>query len=62
MGARPMARVIDETIKKPIAHELLFGSLQQGGRVKVDVKKKQLLIDYKIVLSKKLDKLSDKIH
>lgn len=51
MGARPMARVIDENIKKPIAHELLFGTLQQGGIVNVDVRKKQLMIDYKIPVS-----------
>jgi ATP-dependent Clp protease ATP-binding subunit ClpA len=35
MGARPMARVIQEHIKKPLAEELLFGSLKQGGRVTV---------------------------
>lgn len=51
MGARPMARVIDENIKKPVAHELLFGNLQQGGIVKVDVKKKQLMIEYKVPVS-----------
>ena len=37
MGARPMARVIQENIKKPLAEELLFGSLSQGGHVTVDV-------------------------
>lgn len=51
MGARPMARVIDENIKKPVAHELLFGNLQQGGIVKVDIKKKQLMIEYKVLVS-----------
>lgn len=51
MGARPMARVIDENIKKPVAHELLFGNLQQGGIVKVDIKKKQLMIEYKVPVS-----------
>ena len=38
MGARPMARVIQETLKKPLAEELLFGSLAQGGHVYVSVK------------------------
>ncbi|HVC37726.1 MAG TPA: ATP-dependent Clp protease ATP-binding subunit ClpA [Gammaproteobacteria bacterium] len=38
MGARPMARVIQEAIKKPLAEELLFGKLAQGGHVDVGVK------------------------
>ena len=38
MGARPMARVIQEHIKKPLAEELLFGRLAQGGKVSVTVK------------------------
>ncbi|MCG6966237.1 MAG: ATP-dependent Clp protease ATP-binding subunit ClpA [Chromatiaceae bacterium] len=37
MGARPMARVIQEHIKKPLAEELLFGRLAQGGLVRVGV-------------------------
>ena len=37
MGARPMARVIQEEIKKPLAEELLFGRLAGGGTVTVDV-------------------------
>jgi len=35
MGARPMARVIQDNIKKPLAEQLLFGELSQGGRVKI---------------------------
>ncbi|OGT88861.1 MAG: ATP-dependent Clp protease ATP-binding subunit ClpA [Gammaproteobacteria bacterium RIFOXYA12_FULL_61_12] len=35
MGARPMARVIQEHIKKPLAEELLFGQLKDGGRVTI---------------------------
>jgi ATP-dependent Clp protease ATP-binding subunit ClpA len=35
MGARPMARVIQENIKRPLAEELLFGRLSNGGRVTV---------------------------
>jgi ATP-dependent Clp protease ATP-binding subunit ClpA len=35
MGARPMARVIQEHIKRPLAEELLFGALKQGGHVRV---------------------------
>lgn len=38
MGARPLGRVIQEQIKKPLAEELLFGKLAKGGLVKVGVK------------------------
>ena len=37
MGARPMARVIQEHIKRPLAEELLFGKLAKGGHVRVEV-------------------------
>ena len=37
MGARPMARVIQEQIKRPLAEELLFGSLADGGHVRITV-------------------------
>ena len=37
MGARPMARVIQEHIKRPLAEELLFGRLRGGGHVRVDL-------------------------
>ena len=37
MGARPMARVIQEHIKRPLADELLFGRLAEGGHVRVTV-------------------------
>ena len=39
MGARPMARVIQEHIKKPLADEVLFGRLKNGGHVRVIVEK-----------------------
>ena len=39
MGARPMARVIQEHIKKPLADEVLFGKLKGGGHVRVVVVK-----------------------
>jgi ATP-dependent Clp protease ATP-binding subunit ClpA len=38
MGARPMARVIQEHIKRPLAEELLFGKLVDGGQVRISVK------------------------
>ena len=37
MGARPMARIIQEHIKRPLAEELLFGKLAGGGHVRVEV-------------------------
>jgi len=37
MGARPMARLIQDTIRRALADELLFGRLQHGGRVSIDV-------------------------
>ncbi|TYB80471.1 ATP-dependent Clp protease ATP-binding subunit ClpA [Maritimibacter fusiformis] len=46
MGARPLGRVIQEHIKKPLAEELLFGKLAKGGLVKVGVKNGE--IDLKI--------------
>ncbi len=42
MGARPMARVIQESIKKPLAEELLFGRLVDGGEVSITVKDDKL--------------------
>ncbi|ODT07908.1 MAG: ATP-dependent Clp protease ATP-binding subunit ClpA [Mesorhizobium sp. SCN 65-20] len=40
MGARPLGRVIQEHIKKPLADEVLFGKLKKGGTVRVTVEKK----------------------
>ena len=45
-GARPLARIIQEHIKKPLAEELLFGRLSKGGIVKVAVKDAALVFDY----------------
>ncbi|HET6435297.1 MAG TPA: ATP-dependent Clp protease ATP-binding subunit ClpA [Xanthomonadaceae bacterium] len=45
MGARPMARVIQDRIKRPLADELLFGKLVKGGRVSIDVKDGELVVD-----------------
>lgn len=46
MGARPMTRVIQEQLKKPLANEILFGRLTQGGDVKVDLDGDALSFDY----------------
>ena len=45
MGARPMARVIQDRIKRPLADELLFGKLVGGGRVSIDVADDELVIE-----------------
>ena len=45
MGARPLARVIQEYIKKPLAEELLFGKLVKGGLVRVNVKDDAITLD-----------------
>ncbi len=45
MGARPMARLIQENIKKPLADELLFGKLIHGGHVTLKVKDGKLHFD-----------------
>ena len=45
-GARPLARVIQENIKKPLAEELLFGKLAKGGVVLVKLKKNKLTFAY----------------
>jgi len=45
-GARPMARLIQSKIKEPLANEVLFGSLQGGGKVVVSEKDGELELDY----------------
>jgi ATP-dependent Clp protease ATP-binding subunit ClpA len=42
LGARPISRLINEKIKKPLAHEILFGKLEKGGKVDVEVKNDEL--------------------
>ncbi len=56
MGARPLGRVIQEHIKKPLADEVLFGKLQRGGTVKVS-----LQTDKDGTKSLKLEAIEDKI-
>jgi ATP-dependent Clp protease ATP-binding subunit ClpA len=46
MGARPMQRLIQDTIRKALADELLFGRLTEGGRLSVDIDDKgEVLLD-----------------
>jgi len=48
-GARPLSRTIQEYIKKPIADEILFGKLKNGGLVKVGVDRKKENLTFKFV-------------
>ncbi|MCE5233332.1 MAG: ATP-dependent Clp protease ATP-binding subunit ClpA [Mizugakiibacter sp.] len=45
MGARPMARVIQEHVKRPLADELLFGKLAGGGKVRLGVRDGELFVE-----------------
>ena len=45
MGARPLQRVIDNDIKRPLSKELLFGKLKNGGLVHIKTKDKKLIFD-----------------
>ena len=47
MGARPMARLIQEKIKKPLAEALLFGELAGGGHLRITVKDEELAFEMK---------------
>jgi ATP-dependent Clp protease ATP-binding subunit ClpA len=47
MGARPLARIIDHEIKKPLSHEILFGKLEKGGVVTVSFDEKEQKIVFK---------------
>jgi ATP-dependent Clp protease ATP-binding subunit ClpA len=45
MGARPMARTIQDNVKRALADELLFGKLAEGGKVKLSVKDDKLDVE-----------------
>ncbi|MCU7837528.1 MAG: ATP-dependent Clp protease ATP-binding subunit ClpA [gamma proteobacterium symbiont of Taylorina sp.] len=57
MGARPMVRLIQESIKKPLAEALLFGELEHGGKVTVSEEKGELKFDLQGEVSK-----MEKVH
>jgi len=46
MGARPMSRLIEKEVRKPLADELLFGKLVKGGTVRVGVKNDRITLTY----------------
>ncbi|MFG1175319.1 ATP-dependent Clp protease ATP-binding subunit ClpA [Erwiniaceae bacterium CAU 1747] len=53
MGARPMARAVQENLKKPLANELLFGSLVDGGSVSVGLDKEKNQLTYHFLSAEK---------
>ncbi|HCH51256.1 MAG TPA: ATP-dependent Clp protease ATP-binding subunit ClpA [Proteus sp.] len=54
MGARPMARVIQENLKKPLANEILFGLLVNGGSVSVTLNSQSNKLNYEFLSQEKL--------
>ena len=56
MGARPLSRLIQEKVKKPIAEEILYGVLEKGGTVDVSLKKGELNFKYKLLKNKDKNK------
>ena len=57
MGARPLARVIQEAIKKPVSDQLLFGKLKDGGTLEVGANTEGLSFKYSS-LKKKVEHVS----
>lgn len=60
MGARPMARLIQDKIKKPLSDEILFGALSEGGTVRISLANDQLKFSYEPRIpttQKKVDQL-----
>jgi ATP-dependent Clp protease ATP-binding subunit ClpA len=53
MGARPMARVMQQQVKKELASELLFGELSKGGSVKISLKDEKLVFTFKALNQEK---------
>jgi ATP-dependent Clp protease ATP-binding subunit ClpA len=46
MGARPMARLVQDKVKRPLADELLFGKLSEGGHVRLVLRDNELALDF----------------
>ncbi len=61
MGARPMARAVQENLKKPLANELLFGLLVEGGSVSVGLDKENNQLTYHFLSAQK-QKTTGTVH
>jgi ATP-dependent Clp protease ATP-binding subunit ClpA len=59
MGARPMARIIDKEIKRPLSKEMLFGSLVNGGVMTIGVDNDQLALKFKEKVTRKRKQVSE---
>ena len=59
-GARPLARLVQEKIKKPLADHLLFGELEQGGVVEVKVIDDELAVTVVALRAQRIDNKSAK--
>jgi ATP-dependent Clp protease ATP-binding subunit ClpA len=46
MGARPLKRLFEEKVKKPLSREILFGRLKDGGTVRVTLENNELVFTY----------------
>src|SRR5690606_16639608 len=46
LGARPLARLISEKLRKPLAHEVLFGKLENGGKVLALLKESKIIFEF----------------
>ncbi|MGZ3700051.1 MAG: ATP-dependent Clp protease ATP-binding subunit ClpA, partial [Bdellovibrionota bacterium] len=64
MGARPLGRLIQDKIKKPLAEEILFGKLENGGEVRVYLKDGELAFEFKKASSPapESEKVSSRTH
>ncbi len=61
-GARPMARLIQTEIKRVLADEILFGRLQNGGRVEIDESEGKLLFSYSELPASEIRKSASKVQ
>jgi ATP-dependent Clp protease ATP-binding subunit ClpA len=61
MGARPLQRVIDNMIKKPLSKEILFGKLVNGGVVEISIEEDALKINVIDVLPVKVKSESPEV-
>ena len=46
MGARPMARLVEQKLKKPLAEAMVFGNLKEGGTALVDVQDGDIVLSF----------------
>ena len=47
MGARPLQRVVNDNIKKPLSKEILFGRLMNGGQVLINIENDEVRFEYR---------------